>query len=173
MLQKGNRLLSMKTVVWLFPVVFLIHDAEELWLIERWWQMNGAAVGEVLDGTLMLRVIEWVNWTTPKFAIAVAILFVLICLICYRVTSGKPSNSDHNWFVVGISVAFVNVFTHTAQAIAVGGYVPGLVTGWLVLFPYSACTFYRIYREGWIGGRLLTSLVALSVFVVAGSAILA
>lgn len=60
----------------------------------------------------------------------------------------------------------------TTQALLIGGYVPGLVTGWLVFLPYSTFVLYRIYREGWIKRRLIAGLASLSIIVVAGAGIL-
>lgn len=173
MLRKGNRVMSMKAIVWLFPVAYLIHGVEELWFIEKWWQMNGATLHELLNGAQLFQLIERFRWTTPSFATVLIILFAAVCHICYRVTSGEQTEGNRGWFVLAVSIAFVNVFTHTAQALLIGGYVPGLVTAWLVFLPYSAFVLYRVYREGWIKRRLIAGLASLSAIVVTGAGILA
>lgn len=168
MWQKVNRALSLRAVIWLFPIVFLVHDGEELWKLEGWMADRGDGTVNSLSGTWLDGLIAKVAWTAPKFAVAMGILFVLICWACYGVTFGNRKPADRSWFVAALSIAFVNVFTHTAQAIAVGGYTPGVVTAWLVLLPYTAYALYRIYLEGWVGSRLIAGLAVLSVFFVAG-----
>lgn len=133
-----RRELPLKWVIWLLPIVFLIHDVEELILIESWWERNGGAVAE----KLMMEI--GVIWTTPRFAFAVAVLLGVILYAC------AVSAKDRRLFLIVMTVMFLNVFTHAAQSLLLRMYTPGLGTALGFVLPYTLYSFKRLLREGWI-----------------------
>lgn len=145
-------------VIWLLPAVFLIHDIEELILIESWWANNGAAVQEKLMMDIGM------IWTTPRFALAVAVLLGVILYAC------AVSLKDRRLYVIVMSVFFLNVFTHSAQAMLLRMYTPGLGTALVFVLPYTAYTLKRMLRESWISTRLYRNLLVTAGFILAAGA---
>ncbi|PYI56379.1 HXXEE domain-containing protein [Paenibacillus flagellatus] len=161
--------LPLRTVVWLFPLVFLIHDTEELVLIESWLGTNGGALAAKLK--LGFPGTHGVPWTTPRFAAAVAVLFTFICIVCRFAARPGASAKARGWFAATIAVLFVNVFTHTAQSLLLGRYTPGVTTALVVVLPYTLYTLDRLVRERWIAARYVRTLLLAAAALLAAGAV--
>jgi len=156
---------SLKRIIWLFPVVFLIHDTEELVFIESWLKNYGGALSEKVDfgGFLLNKMV----WTTPRFAIAVAVLFALICLVCYHATRPNATAKDRKWFVIAVTALFLNVFTHLAQAVLFQSYTPGVATAVAVILPYTLYVYGRLRKEGWVSAAFVRSIWSVAGIIMA------
>jgi len=158
--------------IWLFPLVFLIHDGEELLVIERWTLDNE----QLLKSSLSFIGYESPLWTTPRFVVAVAILLALICWACWGATRPGAGAGGRRWVVIALAVLFLNVFTHTAQSIWIGGYTPGVITAIAVALPYTLYMGRRLLAAGWLrpiaAQGLLTAAVLLLLAGLAGRLIL-
>ncbi|WP_052488093.1 HXXEE domain-containing protein [Gordoniibacillus kamchatkensis] len=142
MLTSFNRHLSLQTSIRLFPVIFLIHDAEELVLIHDW--MIGHRM-ELLD---KFGILASFTWSTPAFAAVVAALFLLVWRISSAAARSGGTGRARNLYVAVLTVLFVNVFTHVGQTVLLRQYTPGVVTAVAVAFPYCLYMYVRLYRAG-------------------------
>lgn len=132
-------------LIWLFPVVFLIHDGEEILTVERWGKAHLPALRarfgrRPLVGAVISRAADT---NTARFTTTVACLLVAILVASYLGTVGQPL-----WFAAALAVFFVNVFTHAGQSVIYGGYTPGVITAVLVALPYSLYTYARLFAAG-------------------------
>ncbi len=57
------------------------------------------------------------------------------------------------------AVLLVNVLSHVASAVFLGGYSPGLATALAVNLPFSVHLLRRARRERWAGRRTLLALI--------------
>jgi hypothetical protein len=128
-------------LIWLFPVVFLIHDGEEVWWAEAWVRENAAKLEERLAGLPVARpLLTWAKGNSrSRFAFIVFCLAILTVVCAYQASQG-----EYLLFAGAVAVLFGNVFTHLGQSIAFGGYTPGVVTAVLVALPYSAWTLHAL-----------------------------
>lgn len=133
---------DIEAVFWLFPVAFLIHDLEEILTVERWIKTNKEALRKRLGGRrfahMILRRAE--ETTTARFSTIVACLFLAICAASYAAVSGS-----YIWFVAGLTVFLINVFTHIGRALIIGRYTPGVMTAIVVALPYSLFTYAHLF----------------------------
>lgn len=115
------------------PVVFLLHNIEELMTMEQWWS--------AYSGFNMPSV------TTNQFAIAVGIFSALGFIIAYGRRLYK-SEHTYYYFIAGFSgMLLLNVFIpHLIGAIYLGTYTPGLITSVLLNLPLSLSIF-KLLRE--------------------------
>jgi hypothetical protein len=87
---------------------------------------------------------EMSDITSAQFAVAVFIEFILFIPITYIAVE----HQNYILFVGFNALLLVHVFTHVAQSLFVKSYTPGVVTGILVILPYSLYLFYRMIDEG-------------------------
>ncbi|WP_438444776.1 HXXEE domain-containing protein [Gorillibacterium sp. sgz5001074] len=157
MLEAVNGAISTATLMWLFPVVFMLHDFEEIIFIDGWWERHGSAVLPKLPARLRPRFLRIAQMTSAQFAVAVLLEFICFIPVTYAAV-------ERGWLYLLLAanaVLFLHVFTHVGQWLYLGRYTPGVVTAVLLGIPYPVYFFYRLLQEGLIGwGDIYRSLPA-------------
>ena len=139
--------MSFKNIIWLGPVVFLIHDLEEVFWTQLWIERNRF----LFEDTRFERVIEVMGFQPVKFGLVVALITILYGIISYFATRQIQAGLSMNLYVSTLLILFVNVFTHAGQTVLLGMYTPGVVTAVLVVLPYTVIAFRALKAR-----RLLT-----------------
>ena len=124
-------LLAMLTVgygiIWLFPVLFLIHDLEELVGLKSWIERNGKVVGERFPRFApMFRC-----YTTERMVKAVAEEFALCLLLTALASTGKLP-MQLIWYGAFAAYTF-HLVVHIVQSVVLRMYVPAVATSVLLL----------------------------------------
>ena len=153
---------------WLGVAVVALHNLEEA-LTGRTWLLHHG-------GALKARIgVE--PPSIPSLILYTALLVVTIgpaawVLLAYR---SRPKSIGAYSLVVLFGMFFTNAFVpHLAGAIALRGYVPGVLTAVVLVIPYFywfAVDGLRSQRFTWLG-LLLALAVAVVIYVVAGFALL-
>ena len=159
MLPSLERMLSLKLLIWAFPVVFLIHDGEEILTVERFLQAHS---------NLIARFGIPAGITSTQFASAAALIFVLVAVVTLRAASNPRSPAYTRLFTFGVVILLVNSITHLGQTCIIGAYTPGVVTAGLITLPYSLYTLRRLFLAKLIDRRTLMKMAGagLVVFVI-------
>lgn len=133
--------LSILFLVLPFPLLFIIHDAEEVMVQHRWMSAHKASLMERFPR--MRSIIEHLSCIDTKaFAIAASEELVVLLLATCNVFVGGIC---HMQIWSALFMAFsVHLIVHIVQAIRVRGYVPGLVTS-ILLLPYAAYGMWSIW----------------------------
>ena len=142
--------MTLRAFILLTPAVFLIHDAEEVATVARWTREHGDVVPAFARGLLSI--------DTGQFAAAVALLFVLLSAVSF-LAARKPEDGIAIcvWMVL-LAALTANGIMHPAQALLVGGYVPGVVTAVLVVIPFGVLAWRRAIAEGVTSRRAVLPL---------------
>src|SRR5215213_5480839 len=120
--------------LWLFPVVYLLHVAEEYW--------GGSGFSAYVART------RGVNLSPEKFLIMNAFGWAL--MIVGLVLAVRLRFSQ--WLMVCMATALlINGLSHTINAIARAEYNPGLVSGLLIFIPLGVLVLARL--KGKMRGR--------------------
>lgn len=115
----------METYVWLFPILFIFHDMEEIIGFIPWYQKNKILLEKRFSK--ICKVYE--NVSTEGFALAVfeeLLLCILICVISLFT----------RWYglwlggLIGCTIHFV---IHIIQSAAIKKYIPALITSVIAL----------------------------------------
>lgn len=164
----------MKLLIALLPVVFMIHDFEEIIMFKPWLTKNRAA--------LKIRFPKFENFisikglfdfSTSVFAVAVLHEFMLVSLATFV---SLYLNNYSLWFAA-FAAYFVHLLMHVLQWLFYRKYVPVIITSLLTL-PYCIYAFlafihFTEMRPGqlllWaMIGVVVTGLSFYSVFSLAG-----
>ena len=125
--------LSICYFVLLFPLAFILHDAEEV-IVQHRWMLSNRNKLENRFPKLKSIVNHLSTFDTPSFAIAAAEEFVIIMLATgYVLIQGR--HSMEIWAALFLAFTFHQLI-HILQGVMLRGYVPGLCTA-LLLLPYS------------------------------------
>jgi hypothetical protein len=124
--RKGPSLIAW---MWLGPLAFLVHDAEEIATVAPWLRANRSALPAAAQ--------PFADVTTRQFALGVAVLFVgyvaATAAGAYLLRRGRLPLP----FLLVTAAFAANGLTHPVQALLFRGYTPGVVTALLVALPYG------------------------------------
>ncbi|MCM3714922.1 HXXEE domain-containing protein [Alkalihalobacillus oceani] len=140
--------MPMLTLIWLFPIVFMFHDFEEILTVENWTKQNKDAVMKKLRPFFRRHLSSSFQLTTLQFARNVFWLFLAIVIASLL----AALYSFYFPFLMFLALFFAHVFTHIGQAIYVRRYTPGLISSVVLVLPYSSYVYYRLLGEavtGW------------------------
>jgi hypothetical protein len=115
--------------IWAAPLVFLIHDSEEIATIVPWLQVHRTQLPAILQPITTI--------STQQFALAVGVLFVGMLLAAMHGVLRARRGARSVPFLLVAGALIGNGVTHVMQAIYFGEYTPGLATAVLLVLPYG------------------------------------
>ncbi|MBP5365814.1 MAG: HXXEE domain-containing protein [Bacteroidales bacterium] len=129
----------MEPYLWLFPVLFIFHDFEEI-IGFRWWLDRNK---DILQTCFPRFFKQFDNYTTEGFALAVFEEFV-VCSIgsALAVYVGTPLLL-YIWLGGFIGFTF-HLFVHIVQSVVLRKYIPALITSVLTL-PVCVYIVYQCF----------------------------
>jgi hypothetical protein len=142
--------IDLAKLIWWFPIVFILHDFEELLLFEPWLKKNGADIlARVKDKVpaFVERQLETIlQKTTIQFAFPICMIFLLTCIASLL----AAEFGQYPFFIAVSGLFFLHGFMHLGQAILLRRYVPAIITSALVILPYGALLFWKMWAAGMI-----------------------
>ncbi|KQL35337.1 hypothetical protein AN959_10430 [Psychrobacillus sp. FJAT-21963] len=117
-------LLKIRWLIWLFPIVFFIHDLEEILTVEYFSMVLPFKV------------------TTVEFILAFSILWLIVFIGCMFAATNKDfiGLGPIQYFSILVAGIFLaNGIGHILQSIFFQKYVPGVITSIFILVPF--CLF--------------------------------
>lgn len=152
---------NLQMMLWLFPILFMFHDFEEIIFMRAWINKNRSYLSDRFP-TLSKRVLpHFDNMTTSAFALGVAEEFILISVI--TVVSYMT-----NWYDlwIGFFIAFtLHLFIHVFQALIVRRYIPVIVTS-VICLPICMYMIMQIIQVTPIHTIILYSILCFIIMVI-------
>lgn len=153
--------LSVLILVLPLPLVFLLHDAEEVAVQHRWMENHSGALRERFPRLRpLLDRLQRLN--TKAFALAALEEFIVLLCATACVLADVPFALEL-WAALFLAFS-LHLLLHFGQAVAVRGYVPGLVTS-ILLSPFAVYGVFCI--------SLVMSPLKMFALAVAGAAFVA
>ncbi|WNQ12262.1 HXXEE domain-containing protein [Paenibacillus aurantius] len=140
-----NQVLSLHTVIWLLPIVFMFHDLEEIVTVEPFMRRNRMEIEKRLPSGIGKRLNKIFGMRTGSFAVAVG--FMLLGVSFCTVWAGIALDQGGSLlpFAAALAVFFAHSFTHLGQSVLLRRYTPGVATAVLLVLPYSIYAYYRLF----------------------------
>lgn len=141
--------------IWAAPLVFAVHDGEELLAIVPWLRAHRAILPEIAR--------PLADVTTSQLAAAMLLLFVgLIVAAAHGVRRARRGRRSM-LFLLLAGALVGNALTHLGQALIVRGYTPGLATALLVVLPYGYALGRRLEARRMLAMRAWAGFVVLGI----------
>jgi hypothetical protein len=130
---------SLTFMICLLPIVFMLHDFEEIIFFKSWINKNSSYLRERFPKLSKKILPHFESLSTSGFALVVAEEFVLLSFITY---GAVYFGNYYLWFAsfMGFSI---HLTIHIVQWIIMRRYVPTIVTS-LISLPYCVYTFISI-----------------------------
>lgn len=120
---------NIQIIIWLFPIIFIFHDFEEIIFMQAWISKNRSYLSQRFPKLSEKFMPHFENITTSSFALGVAEEFVLICIITIV---SYMMNSYSLW--LGLFIAFtIHLLVHCLQTLILRKYAPVIVTSIICL----------------------------------------
>lgn len=138
------------------PLVFLVHDLEEYVTQRPWLEAAGELIPELIRARIP---------SLETYAWAFAALFVIQLAAALAAARPSPGRGVTVLFAVLVMGRLANAITHGVQALLLGGYVPGLVTGVGVVAPFAVLLTRGLLSRGWVRRSWLLPLLVAGFLV--------
>ena len=124
----------MEKLIWIFPVLFIFHDMEEIIWLPGFIKKNREDIIKQYPIAETLLSVYKKGMTTQAFALAVYEELIVLMAICALVELTKAELAMGIWY--GALIGFtVHLMIHILQSIAIKRYIPSLITSILTLPP--------------------------------------
>ncbi len=120
---------DINAMVWLFPILFMFHDFEEIIFMQSWISKNRDYLDHRFPALSKKLSAHFDQITTSAFALGVAEEFIIISII--TVVSYVT-----NWYILwtGLLITFaLHLVIHCIQALVLRKYVPAIITSIICL----------------------------------------
>ncbi|PLR91973.1 HXXEE domain-containing protein [Bacillus sp. T33-2] len=138
-----NSNIGLETLLWLFPITFLIHDFEEIIFVEAWFRKNYTKVQPRVPNKMKSTFVDLSKTTSARFSIPVFLQLIIYIIATYLAVEKQIYGP-----FIGLNVLFfLHVFMHIGQSLFLQTYALGVGTAILITAPYSIYLFYRLLNE--------------------------
>ncbi|MFV2046247.1 HXXEE domain-containing protein [Metabacillus sp. YM-086] len=135
--------LEIHNAIWLFLVIFMLHDFEEIISVESWSKKTSNLV-ESNDSHLKKLIWSFWNINSHSFAKRDVVIFAVASTIVFI----KVQFIDSGWtailFIIFLCFVLLHNLVHIIQTLILKTYTPGLYTAIGLVTPYTIYLFYRL-----------------------------
>jgi hypothetical protein len=142
---------SLALWVWTLPLVFALHDGEEIITMAAFLQSHA--------NRLPAQLMKFTTNSTGQFLISVLFLLVLILVFCFLAKYSNYSGLPMKLFALLIAILLGNGLTHLGQAALLHDYTPGLLTAPFVII-FTIFALDSFWGNGFITRRNLFPMLA-------------
>ncbi len=154
---------KIETLMWLLPIVFIIHDFEEIIMLKPWLRKNHETLQTRFPQLAARFLPHFETMSTSSFAFAVLEIFALLVILTTIAVEGSFYS-----FWAGILIGFfIHLLLHIAQFAVYRKYVPVVITSILGV-PYCLYALYTLNgRHLLVWGQVIVwSLLAAAIITV-------
>ena len=155
-------------VLWLFPVSWVVHDAEELATMVSWREANDVEVQRFANRSrIAARLIGSMPTETTGLAVSVTLVGLVIIAVTAAATI-DPRGIGLHVFSVALGGYTLHAGVHFAQSVVFRGYTPGVVTAFVAVLPGGGYVYWRLVDAGTLQltTAVWTAVLGLAVFPV-------
>lgn len=132
-------------LLWLLPVVFFLHDGEEIASMEHWIRRNKDSPWLSKISSVPIR---WDKNLTLSFTFAVLVLgFVLTSVTWHAAVRYDTVGSMPFLYAGFVAVFLLDGIKHVGATVLLRKYTPGVVTAALLEIPFGAYALYNLIHQ--------------------------
>lgn len=161
-----HEFLDLKTLIWLFPIVFIFHDLEEIITIESSMKANKNNDPKTKFVKLTFRMREKLGSTAAQLAVSATWILVFISFTAWMTAHYSFNGGNFLLFTAILNLFVLQAFMHIVQTIMFRGYTPGILTSLFLLIPYCLLTYYFLADKGLLDWHLLVTSLPISLIFI-------
>ncbi|WP_416825633.1 HXXEE domain-containing protein [Ectobacillus polymachus] len=159
---------DVQTLIWMFPILFIFHDFEEIIMLEKFLNKNSGIFYERLPKKLADRVIKQFSMSTAQFAVAVLVIFLVVSSSTIMANQYVNQRAfDNIYFFIIVTLAFfIHAFTHIGQSIFFRSITPGAFTSMIIIIPYSLVLYNALLVNEIITWNIIFVCLPLGLLII-------
>ncbi len=131
----------MNNIIWLFPILFLIHELEEILGFEKWYDKNKNKLNKYPKiANKLSKVFSYFSKKNMLFAIfEQLILCLLVCIIAVK----------YDFYILWLAAFIgytIHLIIHVFQSAILKTYIPSLITS-LIEIPICSYIIYIMFKH--------------------------
>ena len=154
--------MSLQTLIWLFIVIFLLHDLEEIIWVESWIKKNKQHVMNVVPTSIKRRLDKMLTITSGQFALAVLLEFIIFIPFTYLA-------AEKGVYLIYLSmntIFLLHVFTHVGQSLYLRMYTPGVVSAVIFVLPYTLYVLHSLLAKELVTWEEILLSIPIGLFII-------
>lgn len=152
---------NMQVIIWLFPILFMFHDFEEIIFMQAWISKNKSYLSERFPALSKKLLPHFDHLTTSSFALGVAEEFILISIITIITYLT-------NWYDlwIGSFIAFtLHLIIHCFQILIVRKYIPVIVTS-VICLPICIYIIKQVIQLSTLNNIILYTILCFIIMII-------
>lgn len=135
--------IEIHNAIWLFLVIFMLHDFEEIISVENWSQKTSYLVENTRN---RLQILIWNFWNinSHSFAKRDVVIFFIGSTIIFLKVQFIESAWMSTLFLGFLYFVLLHNLVHIIQTLILRTYTPGLITAIVLVTPYTIYLLYRL-----------------------------
>lgn len=158
--------IDLRTLIWLFPIMFMFHDFEEIIFGEPWLKKNADEILGRIEGKVPAFVAKQIQVVFKKSAYELAFPISVIFALTFTSSFLAVEYQAYSFFIMASGIFFLHGFMHIGQAILLRRYVPAVISSVLFVIPYGLVLFWRLLVSRLVDVGALTIFFAFAVVLV-------
>ncbi|MDX8365568.1 HXXEE domain-containing protein [Cytobacillus sp. IB215665] len=128
--------LELSNAIWLFVVIFMLHDFEEIITVEQW---SNKYQHKVTGNNIWIKkkIRQFWNLNSNTFAKRDVIIFIMMCSITFIKIQFLHSSWSSILYLSFVVFVLIHNIAHVLQTLVLKAYTPGLYTAILLVTPYT------------------------------------
>lgn len=149
---------TMSFYLWMLPVLLMIHEFEEIFMIEVWHEGHKEKINRIWPKKKPFGLDRIGPFLTPTISIGIFFEFLAILLVCFLCAIFE---NYYAWF--GFAVGFVlnSIFLHGRDVIHFKGYTPGFISSVILIIP----TVWILFKANTLLNYSLLEIVLSTVII--------
>ncbi|PGT79771.1 HXXEE domain-containing protein [Bacillus sp. AFS040349] len=135
--------LEVHNAIWLFLVIFMLHDFEEIISVESWSRKTSSLI-ESNNNRLKKLIWSFWNINSHSFAKRDVVIFLVASTIVFIKVQFIESGWTAILFMIFLCFVILHNLVHLIQTLILKTYTPGLYTAIGLVTPYTIYLFYRL-----------------------------
>jgi hypothetical protein len=165
MLGALQQFLDLKTLIWLFPIIFIFHDLEEIITIESSMAArDNYPKTNFVERTLRMR--EQLGSTAAQLAVSATWILLIISFTTVMTVHFSSNGGGFLLFTAILNLFVLQAFMHIVQTIMFRCYTPGIITSLFLLIPYCLVTYYFLVEYGQMDWHLILTSLPVSFILI-------
>ncbi|EIJ80565.1 hypothetical protein PB1_09397 [Bacillus methanolicus PB1] len=128
--------LELYNAIWLFVIVFMLHDFEEIIAVENWAKRTES---KIRDENKWIKNKIWHFWNVNSYSFAKRDVFIFLTMSI--ITFVKVQYLESTWstllFLSFLLFVLLHNILHVLQTLFLKTYTPGLYTAIILVTPYT------------------------------------
>lgn len=166
MLETFRQFFDLHTIIWLFPIIFIFHDLEEIIAIESSMKSSKNGFQKSSFVQLILNMREKLGSTAAQLSVSATWILLIISFTTVVTANFSLNGGSFLLYTAILNLFILQAIMHIVQSVFFKGYTPGIITALFLLIPYSLIAYDSLLESGLIDGHLLFASLPISLLMI-------